>query len=118
MQILPKIYPITDTRLSKLSHTEQCKRLIKGGADFIQIREKYALSDEFYKSAEKILEIARKNKVKIIINDRVDIALALNADGVHLGQNDLPPEMARKILSGIIQLSDFQHIIFSKHLRL
>ncbi|CAN5522193.1 thiamine phosphate synthase [soil metagenome] len=95
---LPKIYPITDTRITKLSHTEQVKRLIDGGAKFVQLREKYASPKEFYEQAKEALEITRKNDVKIIINDRVDIALALKADGVHLGQDDLPPERARKIL--------------------
>ncbi len=98
MTILPKIYPITDTRLTKLSHAEQCRRLIEGGADFIQIREKYALSDEFFESAKNALELAHRSNAKIIINDRVDIALAIEADGVHLGQDDLSPTKAREIL--------------------
>ena len=95
---LPKIYPITDTRIAKLSHAEQVKKLIEGGAKFIQLREKYASSEDFYTQAEETLVIARKQNVKIIINDRVDIAFALKADGVHLGQDDLPPEEARNIL--------------------
>ena len=95
---LPKIYPITDTRLTNLSHTEQVEKLIKGGAKFIQLREKYAPPKDFYDDAKSAIEIARKNSVKIIINDRVDIALALKADGVHLGQDDLPPVKARKML--------------------
>lgn len=95
---LPKIYPITDTRLSGLSHAEQVERLIEGGAEIIQLREKYASPKEFYETADEALKIARRRNVKIIINDRVDIALALKADGVHLGQTDLPPEQARKIL--------------------
>ncbi len=95
---LPKIYPITDTRITKLSHTEQVKRLIEGGAEFIQLREKYLAPKDFYDDAFEALKIARAENVKIIINDRVDIALALKADGVHLGQDDLPPVSARKIL--------------------
>jgi thiamine-phosphate pyrophosphorylase len=95
---LPKIYPITDVRLARLSHAGQVERFIKGGAEIIQLREKYASPNEFYESAKKALDVARLHKVKIIINDRVDIALALGADGVHLGQDDLPPEQARKIL--------------------
>ncbi len=95
---LPKIYPITDASLTKLSHAEQCERLIEGGADFIQMREKKASSDEFFASANEALKIARSSNTKIIINDRVDIAHILKADGVHLGQNDLPPEKAREIL--------------------
>jgi thiamine-phosphate pyrophosphorylase len=95
---LSKIYPITDTRISNLSLAEQVERFIEGGAVIIQLREKYASPNEFYEGAKKALEIARRHKVKIIINDRVDIELALKADGVHLGQTDLPPENARKIL--------------------
>jgi thiamine-phosphate pyrophosphorylase len=95
---LPTIYPITDTRLTGLSHAEQVGRLIDGGATFIQLREKYASPREFFDDARIAIEIARKHSVKIIINDRVDIALALKADGVHLGQDDLPTEKAREIL--------------------
>ena len=95
---LPKIYPITDTRTAKLSHTEQVEKLIEGGAEIIQLREKHASPKDFYEFAKEALKRARQHKVKIIINDRVDIALALKADGVHLGQDDLPPEHARKIL--------------------
>ncbi len=96
--LIPKIYPITDTRLTRLSHTEQVKRLIEGGAELIQLREKHTSARIFYDDAKAALEIARKHSVKIIINDRVDLALALKADGVHLGQDDLSPEKARKIL--------------------
>jgi thiamine-phosphate pyrophosphorylase len=95
---LPKIYPITDVSLAKLSHLEQVERLVEGGARFIQLREKSAPAKDFYEAAKKVVEFARPLKIKIIINDRVDIALALKADGVHLGQDDLPPQMARKIL--------------------
>lgn len=96
--ILPKIYPITDTRLTGLLHARQVEKLIGGGARVIQLREKRAAPNDFYEDARAAIEIARKNSVKIIINDRVDIALALKADGVHLGQDDLPPEKARALL--------------------
>jgi len=95
---LPKIYPITDTRITKLSHTEQVKRFIEGGAEFIQLREKYASPKVFYEDALEVIKIARTENVKIIINDRVDIAIAVKADGVHLGQDDFPPIAARNIL--------------------
>ncbi|MEO6051876.1 MAG: thiamine phosphate synthase [Pyrinomonadaceae bacterium] len=95
---LPRIYPITDARLSGLSHAEQVEKLIAGGAKIIQLREKHASPRDFYASAAKAVLIAKENGVKIIINDRVDIALALKADGVHLGQDDMPPEEARLIL--------------------
>jgi thiamine-phosphate pyrophosphorylase len=95
---LPKIYPITDVRLSKLSHLEQVRRLVEGGAQLVQLRDKHSSPEEFYRSALEVMEFARAEGVNIIINDRVDIALAVRADGVHLGQHDLPPVQARKIL--------------------
>ena len=95
---LPHIYPITDRRLSGLSHVEQVEKLIRGGATLIQLREKDASPADFYRAAESVIKIAQKGGVKVIINDRVDIALAVKADGVHLGQDDLPPERARAIL--------------------
>lgn len=95
---LPKIYPITDTRITNFSHLEQVTILIEGGAGFIQLREKYLSPKEFYAQAADAVNFARKRGAKIIINDRVDLALALKADGIHLGQDDLPPEQARKIL--------------------
>lgn len=95
---LPRVYPVTDVSITKLSHLEQVKRLVKGGATFIQLREKYASSRGFYDAAKEVLDYTSGSEIKIIINDRVDIALALKADGVHLGQDDLPPGCARKIL--------------------
>jgi thiamine-phosphate pyrophosphorylase len=95
---LPRIYPITDTRLSGLSHTEQVRRLIDGGATLIQLREKSLDPRTFLTDAEAALKVAQKNGVKLIINDRVDIAMALGADGIHLGQTDLPPAIARRLV--------------------
>ena len=96
--ILPKLYPITDVRLSGLSHAEQLTRLCAGGARFIQLREKHLSPREFYDAAEAALDVARERGVRLIINDRADIALALGADGVHLGQDDLDPSAARRLL--------------------
>ncbi len=95
---LPRIYPITDTEISTLSHCEQTIKLIEGGATLIQLREKNASPIDFYKSAKEAIRISKNTKTKIIINDRVDLAMAINADGVHLGQNDLPPKKARELL--------------------
>jgi thiamine-phosphate pyrophosphorylase len=98
MFVLPKIYPITDISLSGLSHAEQCRRLIAGGAQIVQLREKKLSPREFYEAAQEALAVAEKQNVRLIINDRADIALALKAGGVHLGQDDLPPQMARELL--------------------
>ena len=95
---LPSLYPITDVLLSGLSHAEQVTRLIAGGATLIQLREKNATPYDFYRDAADAIGIAHAHGVRLIINDRADIALALNADGVHLGQGDLPPEAARALL--------------------
>jgi thiamine-phosphate pyrophosphorylase len=95
---LPKLYPITDARLSGLSHAEQVERFGRGGASFVQLREKHQSPRELYRAALDALAVARQLKMRLIINDRVDIALAIGADGVHLGQNDLPPAAARALL--------------------
>jgi thiamine-phosphate pyrophosphorylase len=93
-----RLYPVTDRPLSLLSHAEQVAQLSEGGATLIQLREKVLSTLDFYHQAEAALQVARERGVKIIINDRVDIVLALKADGVHLGQDDLPPAAARSIL--------------------
>ncbi|MBV9215521.1 MAG: thiamine phosphate synthase [Acidobacteria bacterium] len=97
---LPAVYPITDVRLSGLSHVEQVRQFIAGGAKLVQLREKSAPAQEFYEAALAVMNIAREMGVSVIINDRVDIALAVKAHGVHLGQDDLPPEEARRLLGG------------------
>jgi thiamine-phosphate pyrophosphorylase len=93
-----KLYPITDTRISGLSHAEQVGRLSAAGATLIQLREKHLSPAEFYTEAEKAWRVARARGTRLVINDRVDIALALGADGVHLGQDDLSPAVARRLL--------------------
>jgi thiamine-phosphate pyrophosphorylase len=95
---LPKLYPITDARITGLSHADQVERLAEGGATFIQLREKNASPRDFYMAALEAVQVARRLGVQVIINDRVDIAIAVGADGVHLGQDDLPPEKARALL--------------------
>ncbi|MEO7659169.1 MAG: thiamine phosphate synthase [Pyrinomonadaceae bacterium] len=104
---LPKIYPITDAGISGMSHAEQIERLSEGGATLIQFREKFATSRDTFDAAVLADETARKYGVRLIINDRVDIALALNSQGVHLGQDDLPPAAARRLLgeAAVIGLS-------------
>jgi thiamine-phosphate pyrophosphorylase len=95
---LPKFYPITDARLTGLAHAEQVERLRDGGARFIQLREKHLSPREFYDAADEAISVARERDVRLIVNDRADIALALGADGLHLGQDDLDPAVARRLL--------------------
>jgi len=73
-------------------------QLSEGGARLIQIREKYLAPRDFFREAQAAVARSRAAGTRIIINDRADIALALRADGVHLGQDDLPPDAARQLL--------------------
>lgn len=102
-----RLYPVTDVRLSRLSHAEQVAKLSEGGANLIQLREKHLSPREFYDDAVEAMRVARSRGVRIIINDRVDLAMAVKADGVHLGQDDFPLQAARRLLgeSAIIGLS-------------
>ena len=71
---------------------------IKGGCTVIQLREKHATSREFYQLALSLKRITGYYGIPLIINDRLDIAAAVNAEGVHLGQKDLPADIARAVL--------------------
>ena len=95
---LPRVYALTDVQLSGLSHAEQLELLSLGGASLVQLREKQMPAVEFYEQAKAAVAVAERSGVQLIINDRVDMALAVGAHGVHLGQDDLPPEAARKLL--------------------
>ena len=95
---LPPVYPITDTQISGLSHAEQIALFAERGASLVQLREKRAPALQFYEQAKTALAVAAERGVQLIINDRVDIALAVGAAGVHLGQDDLPPDVARRLL--------------------
>lgn len=93
-----RTYPITDRLVSGLSHAEQVAEFARRGMTLVQFREKNLSSVEFYREAERAMAVALDQGIKIIINDRVDIARAVNADGVHLGQDDLQVEAARRLL--------------------
>jgi len=96
---LGRLHVITDTSLqSKYTHVDLARLAIDGGADTIQFRQKEGSSLEMYRSAEAIMKFCREAGVTMIVNDRLDIALAVDADGVHLGQSDLPLPVARKLL--------------------
>lgn len=92
---LPRIYPLTDAKISGLSHAEQVRLLSLGGATLVQLREKHSPALQFYEAA---VAAAQQSGVQQIINDRVDIAMAIGAQGVHLGQDDMPPDAARGLL--------------------
>jgi thiamine-phosphate pyrophosphorylase len=95
---LPRVYALTDVGLSGLSHAEQVELLSAGGATLVQLREKGMPAREFYHQAKEAVDVAARRGLQLIINDRVDVALAVGAQGVHLGQDDMPPEAARRLL--------------------
>lgn len=93
------VYLCTDRDLMSTQTLEEAvEEAIKGGATVIQLREKNCSSKEFYETAVSIKKITEKYNVPLIINDRVDIALAVDAEGVHVGQSDLPAKVVRKII--------------------
>ncbi|HMX61818.1 MAG TPA: thiamine phosphate synthase [Candidatus Sumerlaeota bacterium] len=94
----PELYCITDANLSGFSHEEQVARMIEGGARIIQLRDK-AIDDEgFAQIATKCQALCRAAGVSFVVNDRIEVARAISADVLHLGQDDLPPAEARKII--------------------
>lgn len=92
------LYFITDSRLTRKTVLEDVKSAIRAGVKIIQYREKGEGTGDMIKEAKGISELCKKNNVLFIINDRVDIVLAVDADGVHLGNKDMTYSIARKIL--------------------
>ena len=92
------LYFITDSRLTKKTVIDDVKSAVKGGVKLVQYREKDLSTKQMVAQAKEIKKICRKNNVLFIVNDRIDIALAAGADGVHIGQDDMPYETARKLL--------------------
>lgn len=93
------LYLCTDRSLMTAPTLEQAVNdAIKGGCTVVQLREKHATSREFYQLALSLKRITGYYGIPLIINDRLDIAAAVNAEGVHLGQKDLPADIARAVL--------------------
>lgn len=94
-----KLYLVTDRSLSLGRSLEEIvTEAVAGGATIVQLREKDAPTGEFIQLAQKLKEILKPYGIPLIINDRVDVALASDADGVHIGQSDMPYDIARKLL--------------------
>lgn len=98
-EISYRLYLVTDRDLmSSPTLEEGVEQAIQGGVTLVQLREKDCSSLEFYQTAQKIKAVCDAHHIPLIINDRVDIALAVDAAGVHIGQSDLPVAVVRKIL--------------------
>lgn len=103
-----RLYLVTDRALSKGRSLEKVVlAAVQGGVTIVQLREKECTTREFVALAIKVKELLDPLKVPLIINDRLDVALAVKADGIHLGQSDMPYRIAREILgkNAIIGLS-------------
>lgn len=92
------LYLVTDNSDDEEKFLNTIEEAIKGGVSVVQIREKTADTLDFYNLALKVKEITTKYNVPLIINDRVDVALAIDADGVHVGQSDMPCDITRKLI--------------------
>lgn len=94
-----RLYICTDSGLmSSASVEESVAAAVRGGATVVQLREKNASTRELYELAKKVKAVTDSYGVPLLINDRIDIALAVGADGVHLGQSDMPCTVARRLL--------------------
>ena len=99
MKKVGKLHVLTDTVLqSRFSHMDLTKMAIEGGADTIQFRQKSGSTRWMIEVASEMKHICEKAGAAFIVNDRLDVALAAGADGVHLGQDDFPIPLARRIL--------------------
>ncbi len=93
-----ELYLITDRTISGLNHSETARQAVTAGVRIIQLREKNMSGKEIYQEALFLRSLTSRHRATLIINDYVDIALAVNADGIHLGQDDMPVKEAREIL--------------------
>ena len=95
----PTLYFITDsTNYTEEEFLFRVEQTLKGGATLLQLREKEKSTREYIELAEKVHEIAKRYNVPLIIDDRVDVALAIDAEGVHVGASDMPVATARKLM--------------------
>lgn len=93
------LYVITDSKLSGgRSHLEVAQAAIRGGATVVQLRDKEATTRQLVETGRVLRDLTRERGVTFIVNDRVDVALAVEADGVHLGVDDMPVPIARRLM--------------------
>ncbi len=99
MKQIGRLHALTDTVLqSRFSHLELARMAIKGGADTIQFRQKVGTTREMIEIVRQLKQLCQDSGVTLVVNDRLDVAIAAEADGVHLGQDDFPIPLARKLL--------------------
>ncbi|MGZ8443939.1 MAG: thiamine phosphate synthase, partial [Candidatus Binatia bacterium] len=100
---LPPLYAILDPEQVKGRATEEALReLLRSGVTMLQLRVKSLAAKDFLALVARIRKETEAHRCRLIVNDRVDIAMACNADGVHLGQDDLPLHVGRKLMGNKI----------------
>ena len=98
-QLDTTLYLVTDsTGLSEEAFLEKVEQALQGGVTFLQLREKERSTREYIHLARQVHALARRYQVPLVVDDRVDVALAAEVDGVHVGQSDMPVWQARKLL--------------------
>ena len=96
-----RLHVLTDFMFQQeMSHAELAEKAISGGADTIQFRQKHGTVRDMLDSLRDVADVCKASNVPLIVNDRLDLALAVNADGVHLGQQDLPLKEALQVVNG------------------
>lgn len=99
MKQIGRLHVLTDTVLqTRFSHSDLARQALRGGADTIQFRQKTGSTREMIRIAAQMKQLCSDYDVPLIVNDRVDVAIAAEADGVHLGQDDFPIPLARELL--------------------
>lgn len=93
-----RLYLVTDDQQDLATLLNVVEQAVAGGVTMVQVREKHGDVRAFIERAMAVKQVLQGTGVPLIINDRVDVALAVNADGVHLGQSDLPARIARKLI--------------------
>lgn len=93
-----RLYLVTDDQQDLATLKRVVRKAVEGGVTMVQVREKHGDVRAFIERAQAVKDILKDTDVPLIINDRVDVALAVDADGVHLGQSDMPAIIARELI--------------------
>lgn len=109
MTSFPRLYFVAPARIKAGLLADLVPELVAAGVDIVQLREKEMEAGDLLRAGEPLLEACRAARVPLVVNDRPDVALALGADGVHLGQNDLSAAIARRILGDKVLVGRSTH---------
>lgn len=105
MDIAPGFYAIIDPEHTPLGVMATAEAVLRGGCSVLQLRAKGMSDRELFRVACELRGLCQEHAVPFVVNDRVDVAITSNAEGVHLGQDDLPPEVVREHFTGFIGFS-------------